>query len=133
MKGGDLEACFSPYQSYISVDTLYGDSQTGFTLAQTYGNIVEMCMAFTAVYLKNKPLGVLLALLASALTFYKTAVLYVPTAYIGGHLIMTDLPRFVLLYVIPTSFWIVFPLAATLVLSRQLLDSYIPKPWKKKN
>jgi len=122
---------FSPYQEYITVDRLYGSQYSGFTVSQTIGNIVEGLLSVFAILKRDEPIGLLLAFITSVLTWFKTVVLYIPTAYFNGAFVTKDLTRFIVLWFLPTSAWIVLPFVAFVQLGALLMQRLEDKKKKK--
>ncbi|CAF3974551.1 unnamed protein product [Adineta steineri] len=130
MAKGDLFHLFSPYATYITVDPLYGNLKNAFVIGQSWMNYVELTLALYAVILyhifKRKNSGCLLLLIASVMSCSKT-VLYFIHDYYERSLHPHDSPyeietwQYLLLFIIPSSLWIIFPFCCTWTLGRQII------------
>jgi hypothetical protein len=118
MVGGHLFRFFSAYDLYIKYDTLYGHLTDSFVVIQSWLNLVEVSLILAAVGLSlsscpiKKLVSALVILTSSAFVFWKT-VIYV----LYSHDFTTDAvknltPDALLVFVIPSSLWIIFPLLA---------------------
>lgn len=89
MKGGALFNYFSPYELYIKYDTLYGNLNDKFVVAQSQLNLVEVVIALVSLAAahfgaqRTRLAGSVMCLVVTCFTFWKT-VLYV--VYGGDHL-----------------------------------------------
>jgi len=111
LPGGDLFFLWEPYTIYCKADGRYKDMTNDWVAAQSIGNLMEVAVViFAVLFLKGKHLQ--LALFSSALmTFWKT-VLYFTVEICSGYKYTSGntLEDFLVLFVLPSSFWIIFPL-----------------------
>lgn len=122
--GGRLARLWPGHLLYARFDLRYA-GYDAFGTAQSCANLVEVVAALTAVGLRRRFAGVILALVVSVATFWKT-VLYFGVEIAGG-LAMTrhavdrgDLAGFLLIAVLPNLFWLAIPLTVVIALSRQI-------------
>ena len=130
MAKGDLFHIFMPYAKYITVDPLYGNLKNAFVIAQSYMNYVELSLTLLSVILyhlfKRRNLGCLLLLIASVMTWSKTTLYFVHD-YFERPLHPPELPidiqmwEYILLFIIPSSFWIILPFACMWNVGGQIL------------
>eukprot|EP00743_Colponemidia_sp_Colp-15_P006770 GILK01007300.1.p1 GENE.GILK01007300.1~~GILK01007300.1.p1 ORF type:complete len:165 (+),score=9.02 GILK01007300.1:46-540(+) len=114
-----------PYQTYISVDKRYGDMEDSFVITQSIANLMEVCLAYLALIAHHRKsrLSLILALVSCVMTWSKTAI-YLGDEFISHmkftrHNSPSDL---LLLYIIPSSFWLVCPLVCTVQTANELLE-----------
>lgn len=122
--GGRLARWWPGHLLYARFDHRYA-GYDAFGTAQSCANLVEVVLAVIAIRMRRRLSGVILALVLSAATFWKT-VLYFGVEISGG-LAMTrdalnrgDLAGFLLIAVFPNLFWLAIPLAVVIVLARQI-------------
>lgn len=130
MANGDLFHIFTPYAKYITLDPLYGNLDNAFVLAQSYMNYAELTIALFSVILyhifRRRNLGCLILLIVSVMTWSKT-VLYFIHDYIERPLHPQELPveieiwEYLLLFIIPSSLWVIFPFACMWNIGRQVI------------
>lgn len=123
MAGGALAAIWAPYALYGEWDHLYGRpgyekylrGEEGWNPTQSVLNLFEVALAgWYLVLLAGKRHGAasLVAILVSALTAYKTVAYFLIDGFTGwrnsSHLVGS---AFWTSYVLPSSFWIVIPIA----------------------
>ena len=138
LKGGKYEDIYSPYQLYIKFDTLYGDNQDPFNIIQSWLNLVEISLAFLAVFLSLCPhkevklKGAFLAIIVSAFTFWKT-VLYVwyDHPFLSEETLAFTADSIKIFY-FPTSFWIICPVWTILSVSKRICNEILGAEKKKK-
>ena len=120
MANGDLFHIFVPYAKYITVDPLYGDLKNAFVIGQSYMNLIELTLALLSVVVYH------LFGRRNLMTWSKT-VLY----FIHDHFerslhpqespIHVELWEKLLLFIVPSSFWVILPFACMWSISRQIL------------
>ena len=129
MRGGSLFDYFSAYELYIKYDTLYGNMTDNFVVIQSWLNLIEITMALLSVVLSafgggsTKLSGAMLAVVASAFTFWKT-VIYI--WYADAHL-TPEAHAFtsesIWVFYFPSSFWIIFPLYTIWMVPRNIVKA----------
>ncbi|KAL0481854.1 hypothetical protein AKO1_011298 [Acrasis kona] len=126
MAGGLYEYIWIPYQKYILHDKRYADMDEPFVVAQSVINLIELLLGLYAVYLhsniKTRPLSLVVALIASVMTWSKTT-LYFAIEYYGkmnytGHNIASD---FIFFFFIPSFVWVLVPMLVTRMTARKLI------------
>lgn len=122
--GGPLAGFWPGHLLYARFDHRYANYDA-FGTAQSCANLVEVIVAVIAVRLRARVSGVILALIVSVATFWKT-VLYFGVEIASG-LAMTrdalergDFAGFFFIAVFPNLFWLAIPLTVIIVLARQL-------------
>ena len=122
--GGRLAGLWPGHVFYSKFDHRYAGFDA-FGSAQSWANLLEVVVLVVALLLHRRFAGVVLALLVSVATFWKT-VLYFLVEITSG-LEMTrqsleqgDLTGFLVVAVLPNLVWIVVPLAVVIVLGRQV-------------
>jgi hypothetical protein len=130
MANGDLFYIFVPYAKYITLDPLYGNLENAFVIAQSYINYVELTLALFSVILYHilgrRNLGCLVLLVSSVMSWSKT-VLYFTHDYFERPLHPQKLPievetwEYFLLFILPSSLWIIFPFACMWSIGRQII------------
>lgn len=122
--GGDLAWLWPGHLLYARFDHRYA-GYDAFGTAQSCANFVEVVVAFIAIGMRERFAGVILALILSVATFWKT-VLYFGVEIASG-LAMTrdaidrgDVLGFFFIAVFPNLFWLAIPLTAVIVLARQI-------------
>ncbi|KAF8347410.1 hypothetical protein F5887DRAFT_955649 [Amanita rubescens] len=128
MKGGDLHWIWEPYGKYQEVDYVYGLPSyldgDGFPNAQAMINIVETVLNLAYVYLAHIskwPGAPLIGFTSAVMTLSKT-VLYLAQEYYC-HFCATGqntLKTWIIYWIIPNGFWIVFPTLIVIRLGRDL-------------
>lgn len=123
-QGGRLAWLWPGHLLYARFDHRYA-GYDAFGTAQSCANLAEVVGAIIAVRLRRRFAGVILALIVSVATFWKT-VLYFGVEIAGG-LAMTrdaidrgDFVGFFFIAVFPNLFWLAIPLTVIIVLSRQI-------------
>jgi hypothetical protein len=127
MKGGKYFQYFFPYETYIQIDTLYGNLTDSFVVLQSQCNVVEIILVVLSmlVYagksIRAKSAGSLLCLVASCFTFWKT-VIYVMYGYKG--LVFAKGNELIVLgaFIIPTACWLVFPVLGIFAIGDRLIN-----------
>jgi hypothetical protein len=130
MAKGDLFHIFFPYAKYITVDPLYGNLKNAFVIAQSCMNYVEVTLTLFSVILYHilgrRNLGCLVLLIASVMTWSKTGLYFIHD-YFERPLHPQDLPieiatwEYLLLFIIPSSLWIIFPFACMWNIGGQMI------------
>jgi hypothetical protein len=112
---------WAPYDRYIQIDLGYAHPD-GFVRAQAIMSLLELGLVALALAWRRRASGVLLAIVASALTAAKTILIFTIELVTGGqhvgHNATSDL---VLLYVAPNVVWVVVPIVVSVVLGRRLI------------
>lgn len=128
MEGGQHFKYFFPYKTYITIDTLYGNLTDTFVVIQSKCNIVEIVLVGLSLLAdlgrttRAKAAAALLCLIASTFTFWKT-IIYVMYGY--PHLVFAagkELLTFGV-FILPTSFWLIFPLLGIFSIGDRLIRS----------
>lgn len=116
MQGGSLFGYFSPYVKYIQIDTLYGNVKDRFVVVQAECNLVEVFLQLlsVAIYVLSenqhgKRVAGLIAVIAACFTFWKT-IIYLMYGTDHIHLDFNNFLNTFLIFILPTSFWLVMPL-----------------------
>lgn len=125
MRGGPLFSFYSPYDLYIKFDTLYGNLSDSFVVIQSWLNLIEISMILFGVYLSRSSdkriKAAIVMIVASAFVFWKT-VIYV--LYSHDHT-TADVKQLttqaILVFVIPTLFWLICPILTIIALSKKLV------------
>ncbi|HEY0117171.1 MAG TPA: hypothetical protein VGC04_00150 [Cellulomonas sp.] len=123
--GGRLAGLWPGHLLYSRFDHRYAGFDA-FGSAQSWANLLEVVALVCALALSRRFSAVVLALVVSVATFWKTVIYFL--VEISSGLAMTrqsleqgDLGGFLLVAVLPNLVWIVVPLAVVITLSRQLL------------
>lgn len=123
--GGPLAGLWPGHLLYARFDHRYANFDA-FGTAQSWANLVEVVVALIALRLRRTLGGVILALIVSVATFWKTVIYFL--VEICGGLEMThdaldrgDFAGFFFIAVFPNLFWLAIPLTAIIVLARQVL------------
>ena len=128
---GTANLLWSPYRLYITVDKRYGDYQDGFVVAQSCVNLAELVVGLVALYQNyhRHQIATLCAFISSFATFLKTLIYFgceiysTPKWVFTGHNSDFD---FYLLFVLPSSFWLVIPGLISVVLGSHLFEFLDP-------
>jgi hypothetical protein len=122
--GGPLAGFWPGHVFYASFDHRYGTIDS-FGSAQSWANLLEVIVIVWALFHAKKWSGVVVALIVTVATFWKTVIYFL--VEISSGLEMTrqsvergDLVGFLMVAVLPNLFWIVFPLAVVITLGRQV-------------
>lgn len=129
--GGDLHWIWSPYAIYQNVDLVYGVEafarNDGLPNANAFMNVFETVLSLWYLYLahlQHSPSAPLVGFTAAALTLSKTAHYLLQEFYCDycttGH---NDLPTLTKFYLIPNTFWVVFPTLIVYRLSKDIVAS----------
>jgi hypothetical protein len=130
MAKGDLFHMYTPYAKYITLDPLYGNLKNAFVVAQSWMNLVEVALAFIAIFLYHvagrRNGGCLLLLIASVMTWSKTVLYFVHDNFerpLHPQKSSIDIPtwEYVFLFIVPSLVWVVFPFACMWSIARQIL------------
>lgn len=100
-----------PYEKYMSIDPRYRDLSDGLGIVQAWMNFPEVAVALYAfVAARGSPRVWVFLLLGSACTLWKTVV-YLGADAVTGFESMASVSAtdFWLVFVVPASFWLVFP------------------------
>ena len=122
--GGPLAAFWPGHIFYGTFDHRYGQFDA-FGSAQSWANLVEVIVIVLALTRARRWSGVVLALIVTTATFWKTVIYFLVEASSGLEMTRQSLERgdllgFLMVAVLPNLFWIVFPFAAVLTLDRQV-------------
>jgi hypothetical protein len=127
MSGGSLFHIFSAYDLYIKFDTLYGNLTDSFVVIQSWLNLLEAALILAAAIISisvcpiKKLIGALVILVTSAFVFWKT-VIYICYSHDFTTEAVKNLTTDALLYfVIPSSFWIIFPFLTIVIVSKNII------------
>jgi len=130
MAGGDLEHIWAPYKTYIQADGRYKDMTDGFGIAQSWLNLVEVAVLLVALFahFKGKPSAVFWAFTTCLMTAAKTACYFLTEIcsgfeYTGAALAVGDHYTFWVVFVIPSSFWLIIPLIVCWVTGQHILHT----------
>lgn len=133
MAKGDLFHLFTPYAKYITLDPLYGNLKNAFVIAQSWMNLVEILLTLFAVFLYHllgrRNLGCLILLVASVMTWSKTALYFIHD-YFQRPLHPQDLPieiatwEYVFMFIIPSLVWVIVPFSCMWSIAGQILRSF---------
>lgn len=122
--GGPLAGFWPGHVFYASFDHRYGTFDA-FGSAQSWANLIEVIFIVWALFHAKKWSGVVVALIVTVATFWKTVIYFL--VEISSGLEMTrqslergDLVGFLMVAVLPNLFWIVLPLAVVITLGRQV-------------
>lgn len=122
--GGRLAGLWPGHVFYSRFDHRYAGFDA-FGSAQSWANLLEVAVVVAALVLRSRFSGVVLALLVSVATFWKTVLYFL--VEISSGLEMTrqsleqgDLAGFLMVAVLPNLVWIVVPLVVVVVLGRQV-------------
>ncbi|MCO1659750.1 hypothetical protein [Pseudonocardia humida] len=123
--GGPLVALWPAHVFYGTFDHRYAQFDA-FGSAQSWGNLVEVVLILWALLHARRWSGLVVALLVSVATFWKTVVYFLVEAASGLEMTRHSLDRgdltgFLLVAVLPNLLWIVFPLAVIIVLGRRVI------------
>ncbi|WP_127472737.1 hypothetical protein [Microbacterium sulfonylureivorans] len=123
--GGPLAALWPGHVFYGSFDHRYAQFDA-FGSAQSWANLVEVIVIVWALLHAKKWSGVVVGLLVTVATFWKTVIYFLVEASSGLEMTRQSLERgdlvgFLMVAVLPNLFWIVFPLAVVIALGRQVL------------
>ena len=112
---------WAPYDRYIQIDLGYAHPD-GFVRAQAIMSLLELALVALAIAWRKQPRGVLLAIIASALTAAKTLLIFlIELVTRGQHVGHNSAADLILLYVAPNLVWVVVPIVVSVVLGRRLI------------
>ncbi len=121
---GPLGWIWIPYAKYVTIDPSYLDLNNDFIKSIALMNFVEIALGSIAIWWsfhRRTSLAALLAFSSLLLTGTKTALVFALEAADSfvhiGHNSASDL---ILLYALPNSLWLVFPLLGVINLGRYL-------------
>lgn len=132
MLNGDLFSVFSAYDLYIKYDTLYGNLKDSFVVIQSYLNLVEVTMLLISVVLassscwKKQFIGAFIAVVGSSFVLWKTIIYVLYVEDFASELVGLNLQCFLVL-ILPTSFWLIFPLLTILYTGKNIMNQLQPK------
>ncbi|KAK9453527.1 hypothetical protein V1511DRAFT_504977 [Dipodascopsis uninucleata] len=140
MPGGKLHFFWKPYALYGEIDQVYGvlalEDNHGFSAAQSILTLVEMVFNLIYLYLvcskKNERcrlLGAFIGLLSATSCFSKTC-LYMLSEVCSGNKYTGHNPwdRYIFLYVLPSSPWILVNFYMMIDISKQLIEGLVAVP-----
>ena len=131
LPGGDLHWMWKPYALYITIDHLYGDMKSGFVVAQSWLNLVELVISLAAVYVYYRPgatrreqkISLVVLLLANMATFWKTVIYFGQDIMSGwGYSGHNGWFNFLMLYCFPNGVWIVMPVVVMYILTMLIVE-----------
>lgn len=122
--GGPLAGFWPGHVFYGTFDHRYGQFDA-FGSAQSWANLVEVVFIVWALFHARRWSGVVVGLLVTVATFWKTVIYFLVEASSGLEMTRQSLERgdimgFLMVAVLPNLFWIVFPLAVVIALGRQV-------------
>ena len=117
----------SGYGAYIRADKIYGDMSDPWSVAQMYGNLIEMVLQLYTVWLliKRKPSSTFWVFTVSLMTFFKT-LLYLFYELIQMEKvwsIYTDPTNWLMSYVLPTSVWFLLPFLCMILSGHEMISA----------
>eukprot|EP01096_Ripella_sp_DP13-Kostka_P010675 TRINITY_DN4251_c0_g1_i1.p1 TRINITY_DN4251_c0_g1~~TRINITY_DN4251_c0_g1_i1.p1 ORF type:complete len:205 (-),score=99.75 TRINITY_DN4251_c0_g1_i1:42-572(-) len=124
LPGGDFHHIWAPYATYIQIDKRYGDVNDGFVIAQSWVNLLEVVVALWGLFLASGKKTQLLIFASALMTFSKTLI-YFLCEFVTGleytkESFVNDPKSFLLLFVLPSSFWLVIPFFISLSVGSSL-------------
>jgi len=122
--GGPLAGLWPGHVFYGTFDHRYGQFDA-FGSAQSWANLLEVIVIVWALFHRKRWSGVVVALIVTTATFWKTVIYFLVEASSGLEMTRQSLERgdlvgFLAVAVLPNLFWIVFPLAVVITLGRQV-------------
>ncbi|HWL60269.1 MAG TPA: hypothetical protein VNQ48_05210 [Microbacteriaceae bacterium] len=124
--GGPLSWLWAGHVLYGNYDATYGGTHSdAWGEAQSWLNLIEVVVLLVILANRRKPVAVVLGLIVSTATFWKT-VAYFAIEICSGlaktqhSLEQGDLAGFLFIGVLPNLFWIVIPLLVVIALGRQV-------------
>lgn len=123
-EGGPLAFFWPGHVFYAGFDHRYADVDS-FGSAQSWANLLEVIVLVWAIALHRRWSGVVLALLVSVATFWKTVIYFLVEISSGLQMTRQSLERgdllgFLTVAVLPNLVWIVVPLIVVIVLGRRV-------------
>ena len=123
--GGPLASLWPGHVFYGTFDHRYAQFDA-FGSAQSWANLLEVVAIVWALLHAKKWSGVVVGLLVTVATFWKTVIYFLVEASSGLEMTRQSLERgdlmgFLMVAVLPNLFWIVFPLLVVIALARQVL------------
>ncbi|MFT4210284.1 MAG: hypothetical protein QM626_00295 [Microbacterium sp.] len=122
--GGPLSWLWPGHVFYSSFDHRYADFDA-FGSAQSWANLLEVVVLIVAICLRRRWSGVVLALIVSTATFWKTVIYFLVEISSGLEMTRQSLEQgnlvgFLAVAVLPNLVWIVVPLSVVIVLGRRV-------------
>ncbi|WP_438353446.1 hypothetical protein [Microbacterium sp. CJ88] len=122
--GGPLAGLWPGHVFYSSFDHRYAGFDA-FGSAQSWANLVEVVFIVWALVAARRWSGVVVALVVSTATFWKTVIYFLVEASSGLEMTRQSLERgdlagFLAVAILPNLFWIVLPGAVVVTLGRQV-------------
>ncbi|WP_375384813.1 hypothetical protein [uncultured Microbacterium sp.] len=122
--GGPLAGMWPGHVFYSSFDHRYAGFDA-FGSAQSWANLLEVIVIVWALTKAKRFSGVVLALIVTTATFWKTVIYFLVEASSGLEMTRQSLESgnlvgFLMVAILPNLFWIVIPLAVVIVLGRQV-------------
>lgn len=122
--GGPLAGMWPGHVFYSSFDHRYAGFDA-FGSAQSWANLLEVIVIVIALTRAKRWAGVVLALIVTTATFWKTVIYFLVEASSGLEMTRQSLERgdllgFLVVAILPNLFWIGFPLAVVITLGRQV-------------
>jgi hypothetical protein len=123
--GGPLAGLWPGHVFYSSFDHRYAGFDA-FGSAQSWANLGEVVFIVAALVMARRWAGVVIALIVTTATFWKTVIYFLVEASSGLEMTRQSLERgdlvgFLAVAILPNLFWIVLPLAVVITLGRQVL------------
>lgn len=123
--GGPLGFLWPGHHLYGKYDARYA-SVDAFGSAQSWGNLVEVCLIFWVLRNRRSRAGAVLALVVSVATLWKTVIYFL--VEICGRMAFTkhvldagDITGFLGIVIAPNAFWLVFPTLVMVHLVRRFI------------
>ncbi|KAK9469203.1 hypothetical protein V1512DRAFT_231363 [Lipomyces arxii] len=144
MPGGKWHWIWSPYKLYGEIDHVYGfpayEERDGFPAGQAFMTLVEAFFAYVYLYTthfskvpKTRLVGAFIGFMAATSCFSKTVLYMISEIFSGnkyvGH---NNWFRFIFLYWIPSSPWIIVSFYSAYAISNQLYKALLNVPDEKK-
>ncbi|GAB3599385.1 hypothetical protein [Microbacterium tumbae] len=123
--GGPLAGVWPGHVLYGTFDHRYAQFDA-FGSAQSWANLLEVLVIVWIFFHLRRWSGLVLALIVSVATFWKTVIYFLVEASSGLEMTRQSLERgdllgFLAVAVLPNLFWIGFPLAVIIVLGQQVV------------
>ena len=123
--GGRLAGLWPGHVFYSKFDHRYAGFDA-FGSAQSWANLLEVVVIVCALVLRRRFAGLVLALLVSTATFWKTVLYFLVEISSGLEMTRQSLEQgnlggFLMVAVLPNLVWIVVPLVVVIALGRQVV------------
>jgi len=123
-QGGPVSWLWPGHVFYSTFDQRYA-SFDAFGSAQSWANLLEVIVLVVILFRTKRWSGVVLGLVVSVATFWKTVIYFLVEASSGLEMTRHSLEQgnivgFLMVAVLPNLFWIVIPLIVIIALGRQI-------------